>query len=148
MTQETTTAAMKAVKGLEEKGRKLTEVVVELEELSAKLNNLDDSVQNVNKVVEAAGGELSKLQSQTNQMKDDLVSELRVRIASSSAEQISRVKDANERLLKLEEQIKSNINEVRTLNGALNKGARTHTTLLVILLLLSAAIFAKLMGFF
>ena len=139
MTQESTTAAINAVKGLEEKGRKLSEVVTELEKLSSKLGNLDDSIQNVNKAVASADNELELLNSKTGQIKDELVAELRLRIAESSAEQISRVKDANERLLKLEEQLKSNIAEVRSLGETVQKDAKTTKIFLFIIII---AVFA------
>jgi len=135
MTQESTTAAINAVKGLEEKGRKLSEVVTELEKLSSKLGNLDESVQNVNKAVASADDELELLNSKTGQIKDELIAELRLRIAENSAEQISRVKDANDRLLKLEEQIKSNIDEVKSLSNSVQKDAKTTKILLFIILM-------------
>ena len=135
MTQESTNAAINAVKGLEEKGRKLSEVVNELEKLSFKLGKLDDSIQNVDKAVVAADEELELLNSKTGQIKDELIAELRLRIAESSAEQISRVKDANERLLKLEEQIKSNIDEIKYLGDTIQKDVKTTKMLLLIILI-------------
>jgi len=148
MTQESTTAAIKAVKGLEEKGRKLSEVVNELEKLSSKLGNLDVSMQNVNKAVAAADVELELLNSRTGQIKDELTAELRLRIAESSAEQISRVKDANERLLKLEEQIKSNIDEIKTLGDSVQKDAKSIKFLLFVILVIVFAGIAKSLGYF
>ena len=147
MTQESTTAAINAVKGLEEKGRKLSEVVTELEKLSSKLGNLDDSIQNVNKAVASADDELELLNSKTGQIKDELIAELRLRIAESSAEQISRVKDANERLLKLEEQIKSNIDEIKYLGDNVQKDAKTTKILLFIILIAVFAGVANSLGY-
>ena len=148
MTQEATTAAINAVKGLEEKGRKLSEVITELEKLSSKLGKLDDSIQNVNQAVAAAEDELETLNSKTGQIKDELISELRLRIAESSAEQISRVKDANERLLKLEEQIKSNIAEVRSLGATVQKDAKVMKSLLLIILITACAGIAYSLGYY
>lgn len=147
MTQESTTAAINAVKGLEEKGRKLSEVVTELEKLSSKLGNLDDSIQNVNKAVASADDELELLNSKTGQIKDELIAELRLRIAESSAEQISRVKDANERLLKLEEQIKSNIDEIKYLGDNVQKDAKTTKILLFIIFIAVFAGVANSLGY-
>jgi archaellum component FlaC len=147
MTQESTTAAIKAVKGLEEKGRKLSEVVNELEKLSSKLGNLDDSIQNVNKAVAAADDELELLNSKTGQIKDELTAELRLRIAESSAEQISRVKDANERLLKLEEQIKSNIDGIKTLGDSVQRDAKSIKFLLFVILVAACAGIANSLGY-
>ncbi|MDC0912656.1 hypothetical protein OAQ47_01810 [Paracoccaceae bacterium] len=148
MTQESTKAAINAVKGLEEKGRKLSEVVTELEKLSSKLGNLDDSIQNVNKAVASADDELELLNSKTGQIKDEMVSELRLRIAESSAEQISRVKDANERLLKLEEQIKSNIDEIKSLGDSVQKDAKFIKFLLFVILVAACAGIANSLGYF
>ena len=148
MTQESTNAAINAVKGLEEKGRKLNEVVTELEKLSSKLGKLDDSVQNVNKAVAAADDELETLNSRTGQIKDELISELRLRIAESSAEQISRVKDANERLLKLEEQVKSHIAEVRSLGVNIQKDAKVMKSLLLFILIAVCVGIANSLGYF
>ena len=148
MTQESTTAAINAVKGLEEKGRKLSEVVTELEKLSSKLGKLDESVQNVNKAVAAADDELETLNSKTGQIKDELISELRLRIAESSAEQISRVKDANERLLKLEEQVKSNIAEMRSLGDTIQKDTKVLKSLLLVILIAVCAGIANSLGYF
>ena len=147
MTQESTNAAINAVKGLEEKGRKLSEVVTELEKLSSKLGKLDDSIQNVNQAVAAADDELETLNAKTGQIKDDLIAELRLRIAESSAEQISRVKDANERLLKLEEQIKSNIDEIKYLGDNVQKDAKTTKILLFIILIAVFAGVANSLGY-
>ena len=148
MTQESTNAAINAVKGLEEKGRKLSEVVTELEKLSSKLGNLDDSIQNVNKAVAAADDELELLNSKTGQIKDELIAELRLRIAESSAEQISRVKDANERLIKLEEQIKSNIDEIKSLSDTVQKDAKFIKFLLCFILIAVCAGIANSLGYF
>ena len=147
MTQESTTAAINAVKGLEEKGRKLSEVVTELEKLSSKLGKLDDSIQNVNQAVAAADDELETLNAKTGQIKDDLIAELRLRIAENSAEQISRVKDANERLLKLEEQVKSNIAEVRSLGDTVQKDAKVIKSLLLVILIAICVSIANSLGF-
>ena len=147
MTQESTNAAINAVKGLEEKGRKLSGVVTELEKLSSKLGKLDDAIQNVNQAVSAADDELEKLNAKTGQIKDDLISELRLRIAESSAEQISRVKDANERLLKLEEQVKSNIAEVRSLGDTVQKDAKVMKFLLLGILVVMCVGVANSLGY-
>ena len=147
MTQESTNAAINAVKGLEEKGRKLSEVVNELEKLSFKLGKLDDSIQNVDKAVVAADEELELLNSKTGQIKDELIAELRLRIAESSAEQISRVKDANERLLKLEGQIKSNIDEIKYLGDTIQKDVKTTKMLLLIILITVFAGLANSFGY-
>ena len=147
MTQESTNAAINAVKGLEEKGRKLSEVVTELEKLSSKLGKLDDTIQNVNQAVSAADDELEKLNAKTGQIKDDLIAELRLRIAENSAEQISRVKDANERLLKLEQQVKSNIAEVRSLGDAVQKDAKVMKFLLLVILIAICVSIANSLGF-
>ena len=147
MTQESTNAAINAVKGLEEKGRKLSEVVTELEKLSSKLGKLDDAIQNVNQAVSAADDQLEKLNAKTGQIKDDLISELRLRIAESSAEQISRVKDANERLLKLEEQVKSNITEVRSLGDTVQKDTKVMKFLLLGILVVMCVGVANSLGY-
>ena len=147
MTQESTNAAINAVKGLEEKGRKLSEVVTELEKLTSKLGRLDDSIQNVNQAVAAADDELETLNAKTGQIKDDLIAELRLRIAESSAEQISRVKDANERLLKLEEQVKSNIAEVRSLGDNVQKDAKVMKFLLLVILIAICVSIANSLGY-
>ena len=147
MTQESTNAAINAVKGLEEKSKKLSEVVIELERLSSKLGKLDDSIQNVDKAVASAEEELGTLNSRTGQIKDELVTELRLRIAESSAEQISRVKDANERLLKLEEQIKSTIGEVEAVGETVRRDAKTIKIFLLAVLICLGAILANLFGY-
>lgn len=147
MTKESTTAAINAVKGLEEKGRKLSEVVTELEEVSSKLSKLDDSIENANKAVASADEELALLSSKTQQIKDELTNELRLRIAENSAEQISRVKDANERLLKLEEKINIHLIELKNLETKITKDSRANRILQLITLLLSASVLAKLFGY-
>ncbi|MGB0857617.1 MAG: hypothetical protein ACPGPR_07070 [Paracoccaceae bacterium] len=147
MTKESTTAAINAVKGLEEKGRKLSEVVAELEEVSSKLSKLDDSIENANKAVASADEELALLSSKTQQIKDELTNELRLRIAENSAEQISRVKDANERLLKLEEKINIHLIELKNLETKITKDSRANRILQLITLLLSASVLAKLFGY-
>jgi len=147
MTQESTNAAINAVKGLEEKSKKLSEVVIELERLSSKLGKLDNSIQNVDKAVASAEEELGTLNSRTGQIKDELVTELRLRIAESSAEQISRVKDANERLLKLEEQIKSTIGEVEAVGETVRRDAKTIKIFLLAVLICLGAILANLFGY-
>jgi len=147
MTQESTNAAINAVKGLEEKGKKLSEVVIELEKLSSKLGKLDNSIQNVDKAVASAEEELGTLNSRTGQIKDELVTELRLRIAENSAEQISRVKDANERLLKLEEQIKSTISEVKALGQTVKSDTKVTKLLLIAILVTVGAFLAKSLGY-
>ena len=147
MTKESTTAAINAVKGLEEKGRKLSEVVAELEEVSSKLSKLDDSIENANKAVASADEELALLSSKTQQIKDELTNELRLRIAENYAEQISRVKDANERLLKLEEKINIHLIELKNLETKITKDSRANRILQLITLLLSASVLAKLFGY-
>ena len=147
MTQESTNAAINAVKGLEEKSKKLSEVVIELERLSSKLGKLDNSIQNVDKAVASAEEELGTLNSRTGQIKDELVTELRLRIAENSAEQISRVKDANERLLKLEEQIKSTIGEVEAVGETVRRDAKTIKIFLLAVLICLGAILANLFGY-
>ena len=147
MTQESTNAAINAVKGLEEKSKKLSEVVIELERLSSKLGKLDNSIQNVDKAVASAEEELGTLNSRTGQIKDELVTELRLRIAESSAEQISRVKDANERLLKLEEQIKSTIGEVEAVGETVRRDAKTIKIFLLAVLICLGAILANSFGY-
>ena len=147
MTQESTNAAINAVKGLEEKGKKLSEVVIELEKLSSKLGKLDNSIQNVDKAVATAEEELGTLNSRTGQIKDELVTELRLRIAESSVEQISRVKDANERLLKLEEQIKSTIGEVEAVGETVRRDAKTIKIFLLAVLICLGAVLANSFGY-
>ena len=89
---------------------------------------MKDEIQKAKKINKDSKAELSKLNKTVDEVQDKLISEIRVRIAEGAAEQTSRIKDANEKLSKIESNLDETSSEVdetridiKELNNNINK---------------------------
>jgi len=117
-----------ALDNIKEKSAKLSSIVSEFDVIKNDLSNLKDEIQKAKKINNDSKAELSKLNKTVDEVQDKLISEIRVRIAEGAAEQTSRIKDANEKLSKIEanlDETQSEVDETRIdikeLNNNINK---------------------------
>ena len=120
--------ARNALDNIKEKSAKLSSIVSEFNVIKNDLSNLKDEIQKAKKINKDSKAELSKLNKTVDEVQDKLISEIRVRIAEGAAEQTSRIKDANEKLSKIEanlDETQSEVDETRIdikeLNNNINK---------------------------
>ena len=105
-----------ALDNIKEKSAKLSSIVSEFDVIKNDLSNLKDEIQKAKKINKDSKAELSKLNKTVDEVQDKLISEIRVRIAEGAAEQTSRIKDANEKLSKIEanlDETQSKVDETR-----------------------------------
>ena len=102
MIKENILNATTAVENLEGNSVKLGEVVVQLTSLKNDLKELKAEVENAQKINKTSNDTLSKFSKAIDDVQDKLVQDFRVRLAEGNAEQISRIKDANEKIISLE----------------------------------------------
>jgi seryl-tRNA synthetase len=148
------TQAVSAIDNLEKNGKRLSDIVNDLNELKNSLSSLELTVSNAEAANKESQKELGKLNSAVEQVQDKLISELRVLIAQGTAEHSSRLKDANEKLIKLEEKIEnihsvvevslSEENKTRILIEELDKKVTSQTNSSNLFLI---AILITLLGF-
>ena len=117
-----------ALDNIKEKRAKLSSIVSEFDVIKNDLSNLKNEIQKAKKINKDSKAELSKLNKTVDEVQDKLISEIRVRIAEGAAEQTSRIKDANEKLSKIEanlDETQSEVDETRIdikeLNNNINK---------------------------
>ena len=117
-----------ALDNIKEKSAKLSSIVSEFDVIKNDLSSLKDEMLNAKKINKDSKAELSKLNKTVDEVQDKLISEIRVRIAEGAAEQTSRIKDANEKLSKIEtnlDETQSEVDETRIdikeLNNNINK---------------------------
>ena len=120
--------AWNALDNIKEKSAKLSSIVSEFDVIKNDLSNLKDEIQKAKKINKDSKAELSKLNKTVDEVQDKLISEIRVRIAEGAAEQTSLIKDANEKLSKIEanlDETQSEVDETRIdikeLNNNINK---------------------------
>ena len=101
-----------ALDNIKEKSAKLSSIVSEFDVIENDLSNLKDEIQEAEKINKDSKAELSKLNKTVDEVQDKLISEIRVRIAEGAAEQTSRIKDANEKLSKIETNLDETQSEV------------------------------------
>ena len=101
-----------ALDNIKEKSAKLSSIVSEFDVIKNYLSNLKDEIQKAKNINKDSKAELSKLNKTVDEVQDKLISEIRVRIAEGSAEQTSRIKDANEKLSKIEANLYETQSEV------------------------------------
>ena len=102
MIKENILNATTAIENLEGNSVKLGEVVVQLTSLKNDLKELKAEVENAQKINKTSNDTLSKFSKAIDDVQDKLVQDFRVRLAEGNAEQISRIKDANEKIISLE----------------------------------------------
>ena len=102
MIKENILNATTAVENLEGNSVKLGEVVAQLTSLKNDLKELKAEVENAQKINKTSNDTLSKFSKAIDDVQDKLVQDFRVRLAEGNAEQISRIKDANEKIISLE----------------------------------------------
>jgi chromosome segregation ATPase len=102
MIKENILNATTAVENLEGNSVKLGEVVAQLTSLKNDLKELKSEVENAQKINKTSNDTLSKFSKAIDDVQDKLVQDFRVRLAEGNAEQISRIKDANEKIISLE----------------------------------------------
>jgi chromosome segregation ATPase len=107
MIKENILNATTAVENLEGNSVKLGEVVVQLTSLKNDLKELKAEVENAQKINKTSNDTLSKFSKAIDDVQDKLVQDFRVRLAEGNAEQISRIKDANEKITSIEAKLGS-----------------------------------------
>jgi chromosome segregation ATPase len=107
MIKENILNATTAVENLEGNSVKLGEVVVQLTSLKNDLKELKVEVENAQKINKTSNDTLSKFSKAIDDVQDKLVQDFRVRLAEGNAEQISRIKDANEKITSIEAKLGS-----------------------------------------
>ena len=165
MTKETTKSAISAVEKLENSGKRLGQVVEELEKLSTHISSLENRINETGEMLTTTDSTFNNLVSETQKLKDDMSTELRLRIAESSAEQSSRIKDANESLVKLDDLMRTHVeqskhfdvelkNEITVLQNRLSENvsqlktsSRMNFFLNIILIILASTIVARIFDF-
>lgn len=165
MTKETTKSAISAVEKLENSGKRLSQVVEELEKLSIHISSLENRINETGEMLTTTDSTFNNLASETQKLKDGMSTELRLRIAESSAEQSSRIKDANESLVKLDDLVRTHVeirkhvdaelkNEIIAVQNRLSENIaqlktsnRMNLFLIIILIILVSTILAKMFDF-
>lgn len=165
MTKETTKSAISAVEKLENSGKRLSQVVEELEKLSIHISSLENRINETGEMLTTTDSTFNNLASETQKLKDGMSTELRLRIAESSAEQSSRIKDANESLVKLDDLMRTHVekrkhvdaelkNEIIAVQNRLSENIaqlktsnRMNLFLIIILIILVSTILAKMFDF-
>ena len=81
--------------------------MLQLTSLKNDLKELKVEVENAQKINKTSNDTLSKFSKAIDDVQDKLVQDFRVRLAEGNAEQISRIKDANEKITSIEAKLGS-----------------------------------------
>ena len=91
--------ASSALDNLEQNSSRLSNLVHELTELKEELSVLKDTVKKAHDINQEGNKKLSAFTKTVEEVQDKLAQEIRLRITESVAEQNSRLKDANEKII-------------------------------------------------
>ncbi|MDE0987378.1 MAG: hypothetical protein OSA02_07630 [Schleiferiaceae bacterium] len=131
MIKENILNATTAVESLEGNSVKLGEVVVQLTSLKNDLKELKAEVENAKKINKTSNHTLSKFSKAIDDVQDKLVQDFRVRLAEGNAEQISRIKDANEKIFSLEaklDRLNTKLTQTNHSNDKIHKISEQNTS--------------------
>ena len=102
MTSNKAIEALNVVEGLEKNSKRLSTVVEELITLRDSMNELQDEVKKAQLINQESQKELRNMAAAVKAAQEKLTTEFKLLLAESNAEQSSRIKDANENLIKLD----------------------------------------------
>mgnify|MGYP001216996091 CR=1 FL=1 len=115
MTESKQHKGLQAVKELEVNSLRLSEVVVSLNDLKVHLTNLASVVESAEKISAKSQRETENLGKAIQDIEGKLTNELKVKLAEGTAEQSSRLKDANEKLIELDSKNIAATSDLKTL---------------------------------
>jgi DNA repair exonuclease SbcCD ATPase subunit len=113
--------ASSALDNLEQNSSRLSNLVHELTELKEDLSVLKDTVKKAHDINQEGNKKLSAFTKTVEEVQDKLAQEIRLRITESVAEQNSRLKDANEKIIALDTKLEVLKTEVLQNNSATTK---------------------------
>ena len=113
--------ASSALDNLEKNSSRLSNLVHELTELKEDLSVLKDTVKKAHDINQEGNKKLSAFTKTVEEVQDKLAQEIRLRITESVAEQNSRLKDANEKIIALDTKLEVLKTEVLQNNSATTK---------------------------
>ena len=113
--------ASSALDNLEQNSSRLSNLVHELTELKEELSVLKDTVKKAHDINQEGNKKLSAFTKTVEEVQDKLAQEIRLRITESVAEQNSRLKDANEKIIALDTKLEVLKTEVLQNNSATTK---------------------------
>ena len=102
MTSNKAIEALNVVEDLEKNSKRLSTVVEELITLRDSMNELKDEVKKAQLINQESQKELKNMTAAVKAAEEKLTTEFKLLLAESNAEQSSRIKDANESLIKLD----------------------------------------------
>ena len=102
MTSNKAIEALNVVEDLEKNSKRLSTVVEELITLRDSMNELQDEVKKAQLINQESQKELKNMTAAVKAAEEKLTTEFKLLLAESNAEQSSRIKDANESLIKLD----------------------------------------------
>ena len=102
MNSADTKSALSSVRELEDNSKRLSEITSDLNILNDELKSLKNEVGKAEEAIQTGYTEITKLNTLVDSVQEKLTTEIRLRLAEGLVEQTSRVKDANEKLNKLE----------------------------------------------
>ena len=102
MTSNKAIEALNVVEDLEKNSKRLSTVVEELITLRDSMNELQDEVKKAQLINQESQKELKNMTAAVKAAEEKLTNEFKLLLAESNAEQSSRIKDANESLIKLD----------------------------------------------
>ena len=102
MTSNKAIEALNVVEDLEKNSKRLSTVVEELITLRDSMNELQDEVKKAQLINQESQKELRNMAAAVKAAQEKLTTEFKLLLAESNAEQSSRIKDANENLIKLD----------------------------------------------
>jgi len=105
MTERKPHKGLKAIEKLEANNLRLSEVVGNLSDLKKSLTDLASVVESAEKISADSQKKTASLGKTIKNIEDKLTTELKVKLAEGTAEQSSRLKDANEKLVKFDSDI-------------------------------------------
>ena len=102
MTSNKAIEALNVVEDLEKNSKRLSAVVEDLITLRDSMNELQDEVKKAQLINQESQKELRNMAAAVKAAQEKLTTEFKLLLAESNAEQSSRIKDANESLIKLD----------------------------------------------
>lgn len=105
MTERKPHKGLNAIEKLEANNLRLSEVVGNLSDLKKSLTDLASVVESAEKISADSQKKTASLGKTIKNIEDKLTTELKVKLAEGTAEQSSRLKDANEKLVKFDSDI-------------------------------------------
>ena len=102
MTSNKAIEALNVVEDLEKNSKRLSAVVEDLITLRDSMNELQDEVKKAQLINQESQKELKNMTAAVKAAEEKLTTEFKLLLAESNAEQSSRIKDANESLIKLD----------------------------------------------